>query len=364
MKSKAAKPLTQSEFAFFLVGFLLGAGFFKLPDILIDETQQDAWISATIALIYPLYIILMNLYIAKKYPKDNLISINKKIFGKFIGTLLNMIYLLQWPIICIIMVSDVISLSRIYFVAFLTPLKVVIVVTLVSLYASLKNLKALSKLHEFISYIAFIGILLSIFAISKGDILNIQPVFGAGLPKIIKGTILTSYYYIGFEVITLYHPYLVDEKSVKKGSLIAFLISSVVWIWITFISIYYLGIYFASNAIWSFVFIFESIRVPVINNFLYFFIAAWVLMSFKAIANYYFTTGFILEEITGIKQNKIQIILYPAILVLSMFLLNDAIKKPLIETLFPIYVIFNTLFFTILSIMIFIKNKSKDSANK
>lgn len=364
MINKTMKPLTQSEFAFFLVGFLLGAGFFKLPDILIEETQQDAWISVAIALIYPLYIILMNLYIAKKYPKDNIISINKKIFGRFIGTLLNIIYLLQWPIICIIMISDVISLSRIYFVAFLTPLKVAIVVTLISLYASLKSLKTLGKLHEFISYIAFIGMFLSLFAIFQGDILNIQPVFGAGLPKIIRGTVLTSYYYIGFEVISLYHPYVVDEKSIKKGSLIALLVSSTVWIWITFISIYFLSIYFVPKAIWSFVFVFESIQVPVINNFLYFFIAAWILMSFKAIANYYFTTGFVLEGITGIKQNKIQIILYPVILVLSMFFLNDAIKKPLIETLFPIYVVFNILFFTILSTMVFIKSKSKGSANR
>jgi spore germination protein len=63
MVDRKNKLLTQSQFTFLIVGMVLGPGFLRLPAIIVDKAKQDAWISIIIALVYPLCIILLSLYV-------------------------------------------------------------------------------------------------------------------------------------------------------------------------------------------------------------------------------------------------------------------------------------------------------------
>lgn len=359
MSSKKTKLLNQWEFTFLLTGFLLGAGFFKLSNILIKEAKQDAYISAALGLLYPIYIIITSLYIANKNPNDNILLISKNTFGKFFGTFLNFIYFIQFAISAIVISSDSIKISRTYMVFFLTPVKVIIITALLAAYTSLKDLKTLGKVNQIISYFILLAIFFSIAAMPRGSILNIQPVLGSGWQSIFKASILTSYYYMGFEVLPLFHPFVESKKALKNASLYSLLICSVVWIWIVFISIYCLGIYVVPKTMWSLIFVFESIHTPIINNFLYFFMAAWSLNFVKSISNYYHTTGFILEDITGIKFKKIIFILIPILSYLSIKFLDESINKIVISKVSPALVIFNIIYFAVLAVASKIKSSKK-----
>lgn len=360
MNKERVKPLTLGEFTFFLIGFLLGPGFYQLPNLLVKDAKQDAWVAATISIIYPLYIIVISLYIINKHPKENLLSISRKNFGNVLGTLLNIIFLLQFLIELFTATSELIKLLRTYIVAFLTPLKVAVVSTALAFYLAKKGIKVLGKVNEFISYGALLVLALSAFTLSKGSMLNVQPVFGSGITNILKSSVITSYYYMGFEVILLYHPYVKDEKTVKKASFLALTITSITWIWITFITTYYLGIHFISVSLWAFVFVFESLNVPIINNFLVVFMTAWSFMGLKFLSNCYFTNAYMLNDILKISLNKLYVILYPLVIVFSVIFLDASIRKNILEVSSPIFILFNMIFYTAIAIVSSIKRKSNN----
>ncbi|MTK11378.1 MAG: GerAB/ArcD/ProY family transporter [Clostridiaceae bacterium] len=85
--------LTASEIMHILIGSIIGIGILSLPNSLIENAYQDSWISVTIGSIYPIYIILLIIFIVNRYPKDNILVLSKKYCGTFIGTILNFAFL-------------------------------------------------------------------------------------------------------------------------------------------------------------------------------------------------------------------------------------------------------------------------------
>lgn len=358
MENKQESNLTQSQFTFLIVGFLLGPGYIQLSRIINEKSSQDAWISAIIALAYPLYIILISLYIIKEYPKDNLLSINKKCYGKVFGVIFNIIFFTQFLTIQTVMLSDIVKISTTYIIAFLSPVKVMIVVAAIGFYGGCKGIKVLGKVNEYISYFSFSILLFSLYGLSNGELLNLMPVFGSGIKNIFNGVISASYYYLGFESILLLHTYIGDYKKIKKASLAAFGITGVIWIWSILICFYNLGVDLVNKCIWPFMFVFESIHIPVVNNFLYIFMIAWSLVAIKSVANFYFAISLMVKDITKIEIKKIMIAFYPVFLYLGMQLLNNSFKKIAILILSPTYVAFNILLYTITALIIKLKKKT------
>jgi spore germination protein len=358
MENNKESKLTQSQFTFLIIGFLLGPGYIQLSRVIGEYSRQDAWISALIALVYPLYIISLSLYIIKKNPSENLLSINKKYYGKTFGLIINIIFLVQLITLQVTMLSDIARISLTYIIAFLNPIKVMIVVISIAFYGSFKGVKVLGKVNEYISYLSFSILLFSLYAVTNGELLNLMPVFGSGIKNIINGAVEASYYYYGFESILLLHTYLGDYKKIKRGSFSAFGITAVIWLWAIFICFFNLGADFVEKTLWPFVFVFESIHFSAVTNFLYIFMIPWSLVAIKSVSNFYFATSLIVNDLTKISINKIMIVLFPTFLYFGMLLLDVSNKKIVIQILFPAYVVFNILFYLTTALIIKFKNKT------
>lgn len=356
MNKEEFKLLTPHEFSFFIMGFVIGPAFLRLPNALVETGRQDSWIAAIIAVIYPLFVVLISSYIIKKHPKENILVLSKKYFGNLLGNIFNFIFMLQFVLYIITVTLDFMSLTETYIVAFLSPLKISAIIISLSAYTSYKGLKVLGKTNELATY-SFLILLFSATALEHGNILNIKPVFGSGFLNILKATKDTSYFYTGWEAMLLFHPFVDNTKDIKKSTLKALGITVCIWVWTIFITIFYLGVNIVPKNYWSFVMVFESINIPIINNFRYIFMFAWVLIIFRMVSNYYFTTAFFLNSFTKIDIKKLCIIIYP-------FVLYACVKVPSLELMGDIlsystatFIIFNLIF--IISISLFVLNKSK-----
>ncbi|SHH92055.1 GerAB/ArcD/ProY family transporter [Clostridium grantii] len=357
MDKQKRNLLTSNELTFLLFSFVIGSGVVKLPNVLVETAGQDAWISVIIALVYPIYVVFIASYIINKHPKENILSLTKKYFGSLLGSLLNFVFMLQFLLLTVAIISDFIILMKTYIVDFLTPLKIGIVAVSLAAYAAHKGLKVLAKTSALISYI-FIGILLlAISALQYGSILNIQPVFGSGLMNILKTTKTTAYSYYGWEALLLFHPFVEDTKSIKKAALKAVALCGAVYVWIVFITIFYLGIDIIPKSYWSFIMVFESINIPIINNFRYIFMFVWIMLALRLMANYYFAFAFNLSNFTKIDIKKICILIYPVILYLSLKLTDRILRVKIFDFAMVPFIIFNLIFFTVTGLLISIKYK-------
>lgn len=355
--------LTSSQVTFLIVGIAIGAGFIKLPNVLVKHAYQDAWASALTGLVYPLYILLISNYIIKIYPDKNILQINREFFGNVFGNILNILFMIPLSFFIFSVTSDYMKVIITYIVAFLTPKKILSISLLVVAYAAYKGLKPLSKINEYVGYMILIMILFSGAALKYGSIINLKPVLQAPIKDILKGSIDSLYFFTGFESLLLYHNRVKDKSSIKKASFKGLFISAIVWIWSILITIYYLGVDIIPKSTWSFIMVFESIHLPIINNFRYVFMFAWTLICLRIVSNFYYFTSFILSDVTKLDRKKICIALYIPVLFITNKLGDTVIREKLIDLLSPIFVIFDVCFLTILSFMIYFKSKKAINEN-
>jgi spore germination protein len=362
MIEKRNEMLTPGQTVGLLVGFAIGPEFLKLPNLLVPIAKQDSWISALIALLSPLIVIFFVLIIVKKYPKDNLMDINKKCFGKIFGTVLNIIFLIQFVLLTGSIISEFARLSRIFIVGFLSPLKISVVCLAVSFYVATLGIKTLGKISETITYFIIGIILLTVFIFKEGSLLNLMPVFETDAQTILKASVRTAYFYGGFEALLLIHPRIKDVNSIKASTIKAFLISGFIWVWSVFSTIYYMGIDIIPKALWSFFFVYGAVTFPIINNVRYVFMFVWSIVTFRIVANYIALNTIMIKGIIKLKTSIIYLALIGSILVLSNLFANDLLRQKIFNILSPSYVIFNIVLLLTIILITYLKRREKSSS--
>lgn len=348
--------LTPNQFVFTVLGSMLGIGILSLPNSLVKISQQDSWISPAIGAVYPLYISLMCIYISKKYPNNDILFLSKKYFGNFLGSALNLLFLVESILYIIAITSGYINMTRVFSTEFLSPQKLSIFIVAVCLYTAYKGITLIGKISEIIFYITLPFILLPLFSIQKSTILNLLPILGSGFSNVLKASIETAFSYAGIEVLFLIYPYINDKSKTKIASLKGVLLTILIYVWIVFITIYYFGLDVTSKNLWPVLGASEIIDIPIINNFRYLFILSWIFITLKIISIMSFIIISILKDfMKETSMKKICFFIYPILAYFPLFLSNEIVRRNFLGKVVPIAVIFSIIYVTSIALLIRIK---------
>lgn len=352
--------LTSSQLTLILVGSMIGISALTLPRDLLKTAQQDGWISCILGTVYPLYFTLIAKYLHKRFPAENILMLSKRYCGKFLGSILNLIFVLFFLLILTEVAAGISDILGTYMVPFLSRNKLIISVLLPPAFVSYKGIKTLARLNEVIFYTALIILLLSIAALKEGHLFNITPVFGSGVINLIKSTKETILSYAGIEILLIIYPFFKDNKKIKSAGIKSTVFVSSVYTWVTFITIFYLGIDIIPKFIWPVIQVAESITIPVITSFRYIFMSLWTMIMFRVLANFYYAFAFGLSElITCVNRKSIVILTYPLIFYLATKYRNPIIRSAFLEKSVPKYALYNVLYVALIAILMEI-NKDRN----
>lgn len=356
MNKISKDSLTSRQFMFMLVGSIIATGSLSLPNAVVKQAKQDGWIAVFLGVIYPIYVLVMAGFIQKKFPKENILAINKKCFGKILGTFLNiglMLYFLLYLTSEIALLSNVL---RIIVISFLPQIKVYIVITFIGAYSAYHGLKLLGRVNETVFYIIIFLCILLVIGIFGGSILNIKPIFGSGALKILQSSMGCFFQYEGMEAYLFLYPFITDKGNTQKIALKASFIVAFIYTWLTFVTIYTLGIYIIPKYVISVPVVAKYIQLPVINNFRFIFMGLWSFIGINLISNYYFFVASCLSSMfTKVDRKKICIIMYPAIVFLVTRYINDYIERDFLDFIVPKITALMILYILITVLWIYIK---------
>ncbi|MCY6484136.1 GerAB/ArcD/ProY family transporter [Clostridium aestuarii] len=216
-----------STYQFFIMMVLLPYGsavlFFLAP-----ENKQDAWIAM---IIYSLSgIILQLLYISlyNSYKEDTLITYLPKIYGKFLGNVFGILYILYFTYIGSRVVRDFLELINITGFKY-TPMWVIgatfMVVTIYGVSRGVETIASVSQ--AFFIAIISLPLLVGVLLILSEDVFrisNLKPILQDGIIEVIKnGWPLIFFPYGETIVFTMFYPYINEQTKIKKvavGSII------------------------------------------------------------------------------------------------------------------------------------------------
>jgi spore germination protein len=357
MQVEKKNLLTPNEVTFILMGIIIDVTAADLPNGVVATAKQDGWISVLIAASYPLYIALLAIYVSKKFPKENILWISKKYLGKTLGTTLNFLFLLSFFSYFPPLISVIAIIIRTDAVPTLAPFKIYVVLFFVGAYAASKGIKVLGRLCSITFWMILSIIIPTIAILKQGSYLNISPIFGTGIVNILKGSLSCVYNYSLMELIFLIYPYINDSRKIKSSALKAVGFTAIIYTWITFITIYYMGKDIIPKTIWGFFTVTEAVKVEILNNFRYIFIFFWIFIAIKSVAIFNYVCMFILEDIKKIKSKKI---IYVAMAVLVIMLAKTYYGELLVmheitKYTSPISTIYNLIYLTLMAGLIWIK---------
>jgi spore germination protein len=360
MNKAANNLLTSNQFTMILLFSTVAIGILSIPNQVVETAKQDGWISVIFGGIYPFYMIMSVLYIARNYPNENILILNKKFFGKFLGYILNMAHLFIYIFYATSEVSGISNFLRVYIIDFLSGFRVMFLYIAVAAFCSYKGLKAVGRISEIVFFNMMITAVVGILALIKGSYLNVMPVLGSGFINILKGVKGTIYAYGGIEIVLLLYPYINDKNKLKASLLTSAGLICMGYTWVTFLTIFYLGHRVIPKAMWSSLFIIESLRLPIINNFRFIVMYLWIFVSITAVAIDYYACELVARDLfKNLKRNIFYFITVPGMLYISMLLKEEIERREIIQQITSYVLIFNVLYILLMVLTVYLK---KDKA--
>jgi len=175
------------QILFLAIAQLGGAAVIYLPGV--QEAGRNVWISNIIASIIGYIIIYCNYLPISLSSEYSMTKTLNKYWGKLLGGVANLYYLIFFFILCLLIVSDVFYFGKITMPE--TPGYVFIVFLIVpAVYAVKLGVETMARLIEFlIPLLAIIYCILFIMVIPKLDINNLQPIMSEGIRPVLSGAI-------------------------------------------------------------------------------------------------------------------------------------------------------------------------------
>lgn len=251
-----------SSYQLFAIMVLFSFGsailFFLTPD-----AKQDAWL---VLLIYiPIGMIeqLMYTKLFYQYPNDTVVTYMPKIFGKYIGYMVSILYIIYFTYQAGRIVRDFTELVLIVSLPQMPALIVSITLTIIFVYGAFAGIENISRAAQMILplWIAvFIVLFILLYAtpdMVKGQ--NLKPVLENDISSIIKdGWLLVTFPFGETIIFTMFYSSVNESAKVRKVSLLAILFLGIVLSLNTIMFIVTLGVTGASASLFP---LYESMRL-------------------------------------------------------------------------------------------------------
>ncbi|KON90340.1 hypothetical protein AF332_16485 [Sporosarcina globispora] len=210
------------------------------------DAKKDSWLAIMLGMCVGIILFFIYYFLFRQYPNLPLTGYTRKIFGKYLGWIIGLLYIIFFLYIT---VHNIRSFGELLLSSTMpkTPLLALIILMLLAIcYVLYLGIEVLGRTAEvFIVILILLGLTGNLFIFFSGnvDLHNLQPFLENGWKPILKTAFLeTSSFPFGQMVVfTMLLPYLNRPESMKKVWLFALILSGLVLCWTASLNIAVLG---------------------------------------------------------------------------------------------------------------------------
>lgn len=302
--NQKANEVSSSQITIFVISSQISFGILSLASTLAKEIGHDGWMSALLGGLLVCILIYLMVALLKRFNNLSILEINTYLFGKIIGTFLNLLivgYLMYFTVLALRRFTDIINIS----VLKSTPglvLSCFIIIPII--YLSWYGLKYLCRYSVF-KVVLLIIIILYYFLLSKNFRMTfLQPFMENGLMPILKGAYIPYFSYLGFELITIIYPNIKDKKSTFRYTIYGNLVTMAFYLITVIFLTGFFGEVMLEQLQYPIFSLARAYRAPILERLDLFFIALWFPVMGGVLQFYYFCTYHSLKKIFKIENDK------------------------------------------------------------
>ncbi|WP_028392322.1 GerAB/ArcD/ProY family transporter [Bacillus cihuensis] len=310
----------------FLVFFLvlkvqIGIGVLGFQRIVIKSAGNDAWITVIAAGIL-FSIIIWCMFKLLNLHKQDLIGIQTKLFGKILGSFLNMIWISYWLFMGIGVYRTYVEVVQ----AWMFPQ---INVTTFSIVFALLIYYTISGGFQVITGMAFLGVIIPsyliltiFFPLEYTDFRNLLPVWNHSYKEIALATKNMSLSYLGISTLLMYYPLIKQQKKANKWAQMANILTTLSYLLLIIVSIGFYSENQISRYVWATLSFWSIVQVPFVERFEYIGIATWVIFILPNICLLIWAATKGTSALFKVAPNKITMLFLVILIVVSLSLKN------------------------------------------
>lgn len=360
MKSQIIK-ISANQFLLVVMMFVSGSSILLVPPGVIAVAKQDAWISTAIGTILGVGLCLMYMKLGKMHPQKTLFEFTDFLFGKWLGSAINILYVVFAFMLAGLVLSNVGDFMTTEIMVE-TPKKYIQLLFLLPVfYAGVLGLETTVRSMEAIFptlFLMFIAIL--ILLLPQIDTGELMPIFGTGLKPILHGSLIVlNLPYLELVLLLAVFPYL-NSKRGEKAYWIGGIIGGLSLVIYPLLIVMILGQYFAGTMLYP---SYSMAKMVDVGDFLQrievVFAAIWISTLFFKLAICFFVSVKGINHLVGIEDRKI--LAFPLTLILWILSIiiypNYAFYQVVIQAILSYKLLFGFVLPAVMIILSIIKRK-------
>jgi spore germination protein (amino acid permease) len=277
------RPKEQDLVNAFLVMFIvhsaqLGVGVQGFQRVIYMEAKHDAWVSVILSGIITNIIGFIMVKTLQAYDNSDLYGIQRDIYGKWIGTFINLVFVLYCLGAFLVIIRNYIEVLQAWVFPEVPTWFLAFTLLLLVLYGALGGLRIIVGISFFSVLFALWLLGLMGYPLQFINWQNIVPMFESNAMEIIKGTYAMTFTVIGFELIYSYYPYIKEKKKTNRYMQIGLVYTTFLYLAVMLVSLGYFSGGQLERTIWATLSLFKIVRLPFIERFEYVAITFWMLI--------------------------------------------------------------------------------------
>lgn len=300
----AFNEITNFQFIVLITGAQIGIGILTLPADVAAVANTSGWISVIIGWALSCLASIVIIKVMRYYPDSTIIDICPKLFGKYIGKLFIIIWLLYALFAAGLVIYTSVFLVQVWVLPQTPLIGLSILFSFPGYIVAKHGVRVLGRYAEVVFFLTLWMFAFSFFLFENTYFSYLLPVIKEGWMPILQGvqTVLLSF--IGFEIAYMLYPYLQNKAFAVKGVLIGNSLSLGLYLFILFFCFIFFSPYEITDYKWPTLNLLKVIELPFIERMEILFLSFYLFTLSTTGIPYFYIASVSFAKLFGKQDHK------------------------------------------------------------
>jgi spore germination protein (amino acid permease) len=365
--SIAPKPqfMVNAFLMFFIVHSIqIGVGVQGFQRIIYLQAKHDAWISIIISGIATHLIVWLMIKTLSYYDSADIYGIHYDVFGKWIGTVFNSVYIIYCLMAFIVVMRNYIEVVQAWIFPEISTWFLAATLLILVIYGITSGVRIIVGISFFSVVLSLWMLILLVYPLQFANFDNFLPLIEANVKELLLGAHSMTFTVLGFEIIYFLYPYIKEKEKVQRYSQLALLATSFVYLAVMLVSLAYFSGGQLERVIWGTLSLFKIIRFPFIERMEYVAIAFWMFIILPNLLLYLWAATRGMNRIFNFNEKKV-VWIFSILILIATVLMKTRVQINTVNGKFGNYAFYIVFCYPILLyIVTIIKRKFKSATEE
>lgn len=314
----------QNKVSTYMVFYLIasvqvGVGILSFQSQINKHAGHDAWISVIIAGL-TVHVLIWMMYVVLKGIDGDLIDINKRLFGKVIGSLFTLIFSVYLVLGAIIVVRTYLEVVQVWMFPEIRIWSLLLLILPLVFYIISGDFRVVVGIC-FLGFIVPAFLMVTFFfPLQYLNMSFILPVFDHSPKDVLLSADESVLAFIGISTLMLYYPFIKEKERSQKWAYLGNLTTTLIYTMVAVVTFMYYNQQQLSSIKWPTLDIWKIIELPFVARFEYMGVSTWFLVILPNLTVFLWGASRIMYRQFHISEHKVSVVFLIIIVISCIFL--------------------------------------------